>query len=453
MLFKRFEAEGLSQISYIVGDGNIAAVIDPRRDCDVYVEEASDNGMRITHIFETHRNEDYVAGSVELAALTGAEVFHADAQLDYGYGRPVKDGEIINIGQLKIQAIHTPGHTPGHMSYLLHDTEGNPWVVFTGDALFAGDVGRTDFLGAEKLSEMTGLLYDSIFQRLLPLGDHIIVCPAHGAGSACGEAISDRRWTTLGMERRYNSRLRNTDRNDFIKTGKILDKAPYFRKMEELNAEGAPVLGNLPIAVPLSVAEFAQAIPDSIVLDVREVTEYGASHIPGSVFISNAVVPAYAGWFLTHDKPILLVADSKNSEEVVRKLVRMGYDRIAGILSGGLLSWNMSGRPTGSVRMIDSEYTCSILEGDGDSFFLDVRTPEEVAKGPAISGALNIKLTDLKDHIETLPREKKICVVCGSGMRAMIGASLLKREGLDNVSVILGGMSGLKKTCANKLRK
>ena len=176
MLFKRFESEGLAHYSYLIGDGNQAVVIDPRRDCDVYVQVASEEGLRITHVLETHRNEDYVIGSVELASRTGA-VIHLSAHddLDYGYGERIRDGETLKIGRLKLKALHTPGHTLGHMSYLLYDPDGVPWMIFTGDALFAGDVGRTDFYGRDRLEEITGLLYESLFHRILPLGDEVIL--------------------------------------------------------------------------------------------------------------------------------------------------------------------------------------------------------------------------------------------------------------------------------------
>ena len=181
MLFERIESEGLAHYSYLVGDQREAVVFDPRRDCEVYVERAYEQGLAIKHVLETHRNEDYLIGSVELAERTDAEIWHADSQLQYRYGRPAEDGQTWKVGRLEVRAIHSPGHTPGSMSYLLHDPEGEPWVVFTGDALFAGDVGRVDLLGMDRAEELAAQLYDTIFGKLLPLGDGVIVCPAHGA--------------------------------------------------------------------------------------------------------------------------------------------------------------------------------------------------------------------------------------------------------------------------------
>jgi hydroxyacylglutathione hydrolase len=238
VLFERIVSRGLAHYSYLVGDKFEAAVIDPRLDCEVYVEKASSEGMRIVHILETHRNEDYVVGSAELASRTGAQVWHADSQLDYKYGLTAEEGQRWKTGRLVIEAIHTPGHTPGSMSYLLRDPGGLPWVVFTGDALFAGEVGRVDLMGKDKAPLMAGLLYDSIFRRLLPLGDQVLVCPAHGAGSVCGESISERLWTTIGLERQYNPRLQHTDREAFI--ADLLKSQPRKTTLLHAHGEGQP---------------------------------------------------------------------------------------------------------------------------------------------------------------------------------------------------------------------
>ena len=450
MLFKRFEAEGLSHYSYLVGDGNAAAVIDPRRDCDVYLEAASQNGLKITHIFETHRNEDYVTGSPELAAATGAEIFTADAMLGIKHGRPAKDGEVFRIGRLRIKAILTPGHTPGHMSYLLDDPEGNPWILFSGDALFAGDVGRTDFLGADMLDEMTGKLYDTIFEKILPLGDHIILCPAHGPGSVCGAAISEREWTTIGIERLHNHRLQYTDREAFVKTGAMLERSPYFLKMEELNVHGPELLGGVPHVNSLNVDEFDKAIAQgAVVLDTRSYVEYGSGHIPGAIFVPEYAVPVYAGWWLPYDKPILLVVEADKIDSVVRKLLRIGYDNVTGVLGQGMSSWQTAGKPISKIKLPSAHEACTVIESDSDEFLLvDVRKPSEVEKGGAVPGALNISLTELNQRTGELPRDKEIYTLCGSGTRAMMGASVLKRAGFDSLSVPLGGIKGLRSVCS-----
>jgi hydroxyacylglutathione hydrolase len=452
MLFERIESVGLAHYSYIIGDGTTAFVIDPRRDCDVYIQAATQEGMRIAAILETHRNEDYVTGSLELAARTGAEIWHADTQLDYGYGQPVEDGQTWQVGRLKMQAIHSPGHTPGSMSYLLFEPSGAPWMVFSGDALFAGDVGRVDFLGMDRAPEMAGHLYDTIFNKLLPLGDDVILCPAHGFGSACGGAIAERNWTTLGLERKLNPRLQFTERDAFIaNVAKKLEKPPYFERMEKWNAAGAPILGTLPVPTPLSPSEFAEKARQGIVLDTRMELGFGAAHVPGALSVWLDGVSKFAGWFLPNDRPILLVNETPDPTQVVRHLIRIGYDDVVGSLAGGMLAWHMAGQESASLRTITVQTLCHALDEGGEPWILDVRSDKEVAAGP-IPDAHHIHLTQLPHHLGEVPRDRPVHIFCGSGLRSMVAASLLRREGADNkhpwenLAVVLGGLSGWSST-------
>ena len=444
MLFKRFESKGLAHYSYLFGDGNQAVVIDPRRDGDVYVQTAVREGMRITHILETHRNEDYVIGSVELASRTGAVILHsAHDDLDYGYGERIRDGEALRIGRLKLKALHTPGHTRGHMSYLLHDPNGTPWMVFTGDALFAGDVGRTDFYGRDKLGEMTGLLYESLFHKILPLGDEVIVCPAHGAGSVCSTAIAERTWTTIGLERKHNPRLQHTDKADFVEhVGRMLEYPPYFRMMEKLNLEGPPLLGSLPIPPPLSPKEFAARAKDALVLDTRMELGFGSAHVPGALSIWQEGLPSFAGWFLSYDRPILLVAETNGVSQAVRYLIRLGFDRLDGFLAGGMLAWHTAGLASQSVETVTVQELCQRLdEEEEDVWILDVRSDHEVGQRE-IPGAHHIHITQLRERLDEVPGDQPVYIFCGSGLRSMIGASLLRCAGWENLTVVLGGLAG-----------
>ena len=270
MLLESIESRGLSHYSYIIGYGPHAAVIDPRRDIDVYLRMASRAGMTIRCVLETHRNEDYVVGSTLIAAATGASVWHADSHLDYAYGEDVEDGRVWRLGRLSLEAVHTPGHTPGSMSYLLHDTSGAPWILFTGDCLFAGGVGRVDLAGGELIDELAASLYDSIFGRILPLGDGVLLCPSHGAGSVCGGAIADRKWTSVGLEKRLNPALREgMDRRSFIERVSVKQpRAPCFRTMERMNIEGAPLRG-VPSPPLLSPRDFSDRSRSATVLDTR----------------------------------------------------------------------------------------------------------------------------------------------------------------------------------------
>jgi len=447
MLFERVEAKGLAHYSYLIGSGNRAVVIDPRRDCDVYMQAAARAGLPITHILETHRNEDYVIGSVELASRTGAQVLHsAYDELSYGYGGPIAEGEVIPIGRLRLEPIHTPGHTLGHMSFILRDSTSAPWVVFTGDALFAGDVGRTDFYGEDRLAEMTGLLYDSIVERLLPLGDGVIVAPAHGAGSACGTAISQRPWTTIGLERAHNPKLQYASRADFVAhAARMLEYPPYFRKMEELNLLGPPLVGAFPSPKPMSPHEFAAAATDAVVLDTRMELGFTAAHVAGSISIWEIGVPGWAGWFLPYDKPILLVTDTQDVSSVVRQLLRLGYDRVEGVLSGGMTEWHAAGLPSSSVCAVTVQQLCRLLDEEAGLWILDVRSKEEVEHS-SIPGAHHIHLSQLPQHREDVPRNRPVYIFCGSGVRSTVAASLLKRSGWQDLIVVLGGLSGWNST-------
>ena len=248
MLFERIVSEGIAHNSYLVGSGGKAAVIDPRRDCDIYLEIASRNEMSITHIFETHRNEDYVIGSLELKERCGAEIFHG-ARMSFAYGTPVKEDDRFTLGSLVLSVLETPGHTEESISLVLRDTEvaDQPYMVFSGDTLFAGDIARTDFFGQERKIEMAEKIFDSITNKILPLGDGVILCPAHGAGSVCGESIADHPITTLGYEKETNPSL-TSGRKLFVSRRATESPyyPPYFRQMEIYNRDGGPILHRLP---------------------------------------------------------------------------------------------------------------------------------------------------------------------------------------------------------------
>ena len=443
MLFQRFVSEGLSHYSYLIGDRDRAVVIDPRRDCDVYIDAAMADGLPITHILETHRNEDYVVGSVELASRTGAKILHSAYDTwPYAYGDPIHDGQELPVGRLKVVALHTPGHTPGHMSYVLHDAVGAAWMVFTGDTLFAGEVGRTDFMGEDNLQKMTGMLYDSIFDRILPLGDGVIVCPAHGAGSVCGSGIADRIWTTVGLERKLNPRLQWVDKADFCRnTGRMLARAPYFETAERLNAQGAPLLGALPVPRPLSAVEFAARAGDAWIVDTRMPLSFAAAHVPGAVALWEKELPTYAGWFLDYDRPILLVGDTPDMTQVVRYLIRLGFDRVEGLLVDGMLGWHRAGLESWHVDTVTVQGLCQKLDDGQEIQILDVRSAEEVAANE-IPGALHIHINQFPGRMDEVPTDQQVYVFCGTGVRSMIVASLLRRAGWSNVTVVLGGLSG-----------
>ncbi len=443
MFFERIESPGLAHYSYMIGDGTEALLVDPRRDCEIYRKKALEAGFSIKYILETHMNEDYVTGSLELASRTDAEICHADKQWDYKYGKPVEDGQTWRVGQLKIQALHTPGHTPGHMSYFLHDPEGVPWMLFSGDSLFAGGVGRVDLLGMERAEEMAGLMYESIFEKILPLGDGIIVCPAHGTGSVCGSSISQRIWTTIGTERKSNSELQSKDKKAFIsRVSRKLERPPYFSRMERWNLEGAPLLEKLPHPAPLKAHEFKSRIEDSVIVDTRMELGFSAAHVPGAFSIWLGGLASFAGWFLPYDKPILLVNESENPEEAVRILIRLGYDRIEGYLAGGMLSWHTAGFESRSISTVTVQQLCRLLDAQENPFILDVRSIGELESQGRIQDALQIHITMLPRWMRDVPKDQPVYIFCGSGLRSMIAASLLRQEGWTDLIVVLGGLAG-----------
>jgi len=443
MLFQRFESRGLAHYSYLIGDHGEALVIDPRRDCQVYVDRAHGEGMRIKHVLETHRNEDYVIGSIELAHRTGAMIWHADPQLDYHYGQAVEDGQRWKVGGLGLEAIHSPGHTLGSMSYLLRDPSGEPWVVFTGDALFAGDVGRVDLLGMDRAPELADLLYSTIFNKLLPMGDHVIVCPAHGAGSVCGAAIAERPWTTMGLERRRNPHLQHVDEAQFVASvTRELERPPYFSRMEKLNLEGAPLLGSLSLPAPMMAEEIADRVGDAIVVDTRSELGFASAHIPDALFIWQEGLPGFAGWFLPFERSVLLVSDEANPVEASGYLSRMGYDDVAGYLAGGMVSWHTAGYESSSVQTVTVQQLCHLLDAGQATSILDVRSEEELERGARIPLAQHIHITQLPEHLHEVPRDLTVYIFCGSGMRSTIAASILQAAGWTNVVVVLGGLAG-----------
>jgi hydroxyacylglutathione hydrolase len=449
VLFEAIESEGVAHYSYLVGEGTQAAVIDPRRDCEIYIERAAALSMRIGVILETHRNEDYVIGSLELARRTGARILHADVALPYTYGEPAKDGEIIRIGKLTIRATHTPGHTLGHMSYLLSDADGAPWIFFSGDTLFAGDVGRVDLMGMDRADELAGLLYDSIVNKVFPLGDQIILCPAHGSGSVCAADIAERSMTTIGLERLHNPKLQFADRASFIAANaQQLERPPYFIMMERLNLVGPPILGALPSPVPLAPDQFEKAMRDCLVLDTRMELSFASAHIPGALSIWEAGLPSFAGWLIDYERPILLVTETPDTSRVVRYLVRLGFDRIDGTLAGGMLSWHMAGKNSARVNTVTAgDISCSLDKGGTGlkhPFILDVRSERELKTAGRISGAHHIHITRLPERLDEIPQDRPVFIFCGSGLRSMIGASLLERHGRPDPTVILGGLSGWK---------
>lgn len=444
MFLETIKTEGLGHLSYVIGDNGKAAVIDPRRDCKVYVDIANKYGARITHIFETHRHEDFVSGSLELARRTQATIHHGKA-LPFKYGESVNEGNQFNFGNVILRILETPGHTPESISITVTDKgfSDNPVAVFTGDALFIGDVGRTDFY-PDRRGELAGKLYDSIHEKLLPLGDHVILYPAHGEGSVCGANLASRDFSALGYERQFNPLLQKS-RTDFIqhKAQETHYYAPYFRQMEKLNQNGIPLVAKLPEPKPANANAFEAAMKGGMtVVDVRSAEAFAGAHIPGSLSIPLELLPSFAGWFLPYDKDVGLVVDRDTDAEKARLfLMRMGYDNVTRYLSGGMNAWDSSGRSFESTPAVHVNELKRRVKEKENFLVLDVRSLSEYVNNPS-QQSQHIYIGELLQHLKDLPRDKKITTFCASGKRAMIAASLLKRSGLfKDVEVCLGAMS------------
>lgn len=445
MIFERIKSEGIAHNSYFIGSDSDAAVIDPRRDCQIYTELAQRYGVKIKHIFETHRNEDFVIGSIELNNITGAEIYHGPG-LNWKYGNTLKDGHPFHIGNLKLTAIHTPGHTDDSMSYTVTDLATGEGIImaFTGDTLFVGDVGRIDLYGIEQAPGLASSLYDSIFNKLLLLGDGVILCPAHGAGSVCGLQIANRDESTIGIERLQNPVIQINNKEKFVKY-KLAEKPErphYFSQMEIYNLKGPPILGCLPLPSPLTPAEFRREIDrGAIVVDTSEPAAFGGAHIKGAYSIWLGGLSVFAGWVLPYDKPIMLVLeDQSHLETAVHYLIRVGYDNIIGYLRDGTEGWYNAGFHTEHLSLLSVHELKQMLDRDaGDLLVLDTRGQAEWDTGH-IKDALHIYVGHLESRLSDIPKDRPIAVICNVGHRASLGASILLRAGYQKVYNVLGSV-------------
>ncbi|SFP20349.1 MBL fold metallo-hydrolase [Qipengyuania nanhaisediminis] len=442
MLLEKIKTPGLSHLSYLVGSGGKAAVIDPRRDCECYVEMARAEGLEITHIFETHRNEDLVSGAPILKELTGARVLHGPNPAGaIKYADTAREGEEFEIGQLRIKVLETPGHTDDHLAFVLHDAAypDGPVGVFTGDALFVGDVGRTDFYPDRK-REVAGLLFDSL-QKILGLGDQVILYPAHGAGSVCGSGMAEREFSTLGHERLNNTRLQFETKEAFIdfKVEENHYQPPYFRLMERLNLEGGDAAPRVMRPQRLSLSEL-EAVEVDHLIDVREPLAFASGHLPGSMNLPVGMISAFAGWFIGESEKIALIAsDEDQLEAAMTHLVRIALGTVVGGYVG-VVPAAAQGRTLRTIPMIGTDEVAQRLAKEDESWtLLDVRDADERAQS-AIEGSRHIYVGELHTRYRDLDRSERYTLMCASGMRATVAAGWLASRGFENLDVYLGSM-------------
>ncbi len=443
MIFEAVRSEGTPNLSYVIGDSGKVAVIDPRRDCRVYLDIAHRAGARITHIFETHCGEDYLSGSRELSLHTAAPILHG-GQIAFLFGNPVFEGEEFNLGSVRLGIMETPGHTPESISIALTDRGRNdhPFAVFTGDTLLAGETAWIDLPGSNP-KENAEHLYDSIFNRLLPLGDLVIVYPARGMSPVAGRFGGTRDITTLGYERQNNPQLRNEGRDAFIerKTREHHSFPSSLILLSRSNREGPPLLNGYPVPQPHSAKDFADAMDAGMfVLDLRNPEAVSGAHIPGSLALPLSLLPAYAGWLIPYDRAIGLVTDSYvQAETAVRYLIRAGFDSIPACLVNGLSDWDASGN---MLNRFPLTHLPEIHRRFGAERFLllDVRSPGEYSEAH-LPESRNIPLEELSGHEREIAGNIPIVCFSEQGMRAAIAASLLRLNGFDRVEAGMGSLA------------
>ncbi len=453
MILKQFYLNCLAHASYLIGDEDThtAAVVDPQRDIDQYLSFAGDHGLEIRHVFLTHFHADFIAGHLELRDRAGAVVYlGAAAKAEYPF-IPMRDGDRIEFGRVRLQALETPGHTPESISLLVFDLDRSgtePHAVLTGDTLFVGDVGRPDLRAALGWSapDLGRLLYDSLRTKLLPLPDHSLVYPAHGAGSLCGKAISRETVSTIGEQRRSNYALQPMSKETFIElvTADQPDAPPYFTYDAVLNSRERPTLETALARElnPLTMdAVLALQAAGAQLLDTREPTEFAAAHLAGSINIGlGGQYATWAGTVLSRERPIVVIAVPGRESEAAMRLGRIGFDNVAGYLQDGLQGLETRPELLRTTDRVSAELAAGRLASSDPPVAVDVRTPAERA-AVHISGSVHIPLTRLAERVGELPRNRSLLVHCAGGYRSSIAASLLQREGFADVSEIAGGIA------------
>jgi len=453
MVLEQFYLNCLAQASYLIGDEETrtAAVVDPRRDIEVYLEEAERHGLQIRHVFLTHFHADFVAGHLELRNRTGATVYlGARARAEYAF-TPMADGETVEFGRVRLRVLETPGHTAESISIVVYDLARDPrrpHAVLTGDTLFIGDVGRPDLRASLGWSatELGHLLHESLSTKLLPLPDDTLLYPGHGAGSLCGKSLSADTVSTIGEQRQSNYALQPMSEADFVAlvTADQPDAPPYFTYDAILNSKERPTLdANLRQALnPLPVDRVLELQREGTqLLDVREPGDFAQGHLAGSINIGlSGQYATWAGTVLSRERPIVIVAEPGREQEAATRLGRIGFDNVAGYLDHGMQA--LEARPD-LLRQTDRTTAASTAEelaSPEPPLVLDVRTPPEW-KSKHIAGSVNVPLNQLQARMTEVPRNRRIVVQCAGGYRSSIAASLLQGAGVESLVELVGGLA------------
>ena len=453
MFIKQLYTSCLSEAAYYIESNGEAAVVDPLRDIDIYLQLAAERNAQIKYIFETHFHADFVSGHIDLATATGATIVYGpDTQTSFSV-HVAKDGEEFKLGKLSIKALHTPGHTLESTCYLLSDEEGKDYCLFTGDTLFVGEVGRPDLAQQGELTttDLAAILYESLHNKIMPLSDDIIIYPAHGPGSACGKNLGAETVSTLGQEKATNYALKAKNKEEFIKAVTEGLNAPpeYFSINAQMNKEGYE---NLDVVlekglIGLSVNEVKSVLEkDVILLDTRQPQEFTEGFIPGSINIGlDGRFAEWAGSLLPFDKPILFVTDEGKEKETVIRLARVGFTNLVGHVAGGFAAWKEAGEEIDLIINVEADELAMDMPFDDNLIVLDVRKPAEFAEGH-VKDALNIPLNELNNplNMSAIEDEHNVYVHCAGGYRSVIASSLLKRQGIHNIRNVVGGWSSIK---------
>ena len=434
MYYQEIFTESLAHYSYVIGDDQQLIVIDPQADIDLYLDISLKQKLPITTILETHRNEDFLVGSKALAKKCNAKVYISDEKnLDYQYGERIKDGQSIDLNKIKIKAIHTPGHTLGHMSYVLYYKE-KAHMVFCGDLLFFGDIGRADFYGKENLDKMFSMMYDSIFNKLLSLGDDVILKPAHGSGSACGESIDDREFSTIGYERKHNPKVQYNSKEEFVKNNKkMLFKPHYFEKMEKGNLSGN---NNINENIEVNFIE-VKDIKEEKLIDVRSQDEFNKKYLKNSVWIAEENLLSFIHWLSNYQDDLVIIGrEHNNYKTILKDLLRIGYEgKISFILNFKEdLALNVN-----KQAKIETIYPKQYIKDKEKYFILDVRKESEVKKESTKENELIIPIEKISENYHKLKDKENIVVVCPSGIRSNTVASFLQSKNIK-AKVLIGGL-------------
>ena len=438
----------LSEAAYYIESEGEAAIIDPLRDVEPYLQLATERHSRIKYIFETHFHADFVSGHIDLGLATGAPIVFGPGTETKFPIHVSKDGEQFPIGKISIEVLHTPGHTLESTCYLLRDESGIPHAVFTGDTLFVGDVGRPDLSSGNLSSEeLASKLYDSLHSKIIPLPDHVIVYPAHGPGSSCGKNLGPDTSSTMGEQKKTNYALQPQSREDFIKavTTGLPATPQYFPINAKINQEGYESLESVlrKGLTPLPVADFLHVKNKSevLVLDTRKATEFTHGFVPGSINIGlEGRFAEWAGSLLPFDQQIALVTEAGRERETVIRLARVGFSNIIGFLEGGFEAWKEAGEEIDLIINVEADELSMDLPFDENIVVMDVRNEREFADGH-VKDAVNLPLSDLTDpgSMANIEDHHNVYVHCAGGYRSVIAASLLKRQGIHNIRNVVGG--------------